>query len=187
MRKSLVFLTSLLFALSAICADDGVNSISYGDELGSSELRIYFTPKVEDLVEISFSRNEVNDFFDEVIKIDGDGTEELLVTGNYATNAEDLYIYWKIKSVQNISASISIPYALKGSSGEIDWSVYLLDDSLTRISSDGDKNEASIIRPSRSASQVGSVALSINTETLNSGEVLPGEYTGELKLNIKTE
>ena len=78
MRKSLVFLTSLLFALSAICADDGVNSISYGDELGSSELRIYFTPKVEDLVEISFSRNEVNDFFDEVIKIDGDSRNRKL-------------------------------------------------------------------------------------------------------------
>ena len=101
---------------------------------------------------------------------------------------ESICIYWKILSGSNITASISIPAALRGEGGELEWSVGY-SDGTERIDSTASDTSLAVVRHETRgrAKNIGSTELFINTENLNSGDVIPGIYTGELRLDISIE
>lgn len=183
MKKIILMLSTLLIFSSSLFSLSNVSG-SVLDEERSASLQVFFDPRNIEDVDIGFSYS-ANPLEDEK-KLDEGHVEDLLVGEESAVNMNEIYIYWRIFSFRNLSASISIPYALHGESGEIDWNVGLIDGSAS-ISSSNAGEEIDIVKHSDDFASAGSVGLSINTEKLNSGDVIPGEYSGELRLSIKTE
>ena len=136
--------------------------------------------------DIGFSKNEISDFSDPVISLENGEIEQLIISGDVATASSPLYVYWKILSSNNVSASLSIPSALRGEAGELDWMVSLADGSASVASNSGSKAIA-VIPESAAFGNIGSAELLISTENVNGGEVLPGEYKGELRLSISID
>ena len=184
MRKFFLLLLMFLIMISAY-SESRVSDSNIENGLKATT-QVVFNPATISHFNVGFSRNEIKNYTDEVVPLDEDGIEDLFIDGNSAINMEEIYVYWKILTFNKVSASISIPYALKGENGELDWNVNLVDGSAS-ISSNGEQEEIDVIPSSTSFGTVGSVGLSINTENLNDGNLLPGEYIGELRLNIKTE
>ena len=146
---------------------------------------VNLTENGQALVEIGFSRNLIKNFDDEVESITGD-VVPILFSGDSVLSGEpdgDVYVYWKIFSPFEVSAELAISEALKGKYGSIDWYVSLVETG-DSISSGEYADSMSVIHPTTRYISIGSMKLDIGTESLETGDVVPGIYKGELKLNI---
>ena len=158
MRK--LFMTVALSIMITSSLFSEVFDSTLGETGLSTDLTVTFDPSALNIVDIGFSRNEINSIGDE---------------------------YWRIMSSSRLSATLSIDEPLKGANGEIDWEVRLVEENKS-ISSDEDNDlELDFMNPEHYYGTAGSSELSIGTKSMNYGGLLPGEYTGELRLNIKTE
>lgn len=182
-----LFMTAALSIMIISFAFSQAYSTVLGPDGLSTSLGISFDPAALNVVDIGFSRNRINDIRDEVHAFEESDLEDMIINGDVATYMNDIYIYWRIMSSSRLSATLSIEEPLRGVNGELDWEVRLVDEN-TSISSDEDNDlELDFMNPDHYYGTAGSAELSINTKTLNSRDVIPGEYTGELRLNIKTE
>ena len=140
-------------------------------------------------VEIGFSSNEINDINDEVEIINGKKFALTFEESNsHASVVDDIYVYWKIKNNHHINATLQIEGPLTNGSGEqLDWSAGVVDGSY-KIGIDSYYTGSLAVLPQEvqraSGPVAGSRELEIVTKELNSENVVPGEYIGELKLNI---
>lgn len=137
-------------------------------------------------VEVGFSRNEINDMSDNVEVINGNTVDMAFKDdGTHSLVSEDIYVYWKIKGNPNISAELNISEPLRNRHGDyIDWSAGFEDGSY-KIGEEVYYSQALAVFSGRTAyPAVGSRKLEIATMNLNEGNVVPGEYIGELELNI---
>lgn len=147
------------------------------------------SPVVLPGVEIGFSGNEINDINDEVEIINGQRFDLTLdESSTYASASDDIYVYWKIHGNRNIRANLQIDSPLRNENGDyLDWSAGV-DGSDRKVGMDTYYDDVLAFIPQdhiRAANPVaGSRELEIVTEELNDGNVVPGEYIGELKLNI---
>lgn len=140
-------------------------------------------------VEIGFSSNEITDFKDEVEVINGQRFSLTFEeSSTHASASDDIYVYWKIKGRPNLKANLVIEGPLENSRGDsLDWSAGVVD-STYRVGVDSYYTGALSFIPNEQLRASGPIAgsrkLEILTEELNAGNVVPGEYIGELKLNI---
>lgn len=147
------------------------------------------SPLVIPGVEIGFSSNEINEMDDEVEIINGQHFDLTFEeTATHASVSDDIYVYWKLKGNTKVNAYLQIDSPLENRRGDIiDWSAGVEDEEY-RVGMDTYYNGSLAFIPQEqlraSASAVGSKKLEIKTEELNTGDVIPGEYIGELKLNI---
>ena len=101
--------------------------------------------------------------------------------------AEDIYLYWKIMSAKSLRADLTIKGSMLNPAGdELDWYVTLPETGLS-IASNGYKTSLALMRSGRSFTDFGSTRIDIGTELLDAGDVVPGEYKGELRLSISVE
>ena len=137
-------------------------------------------------VEVGFSRNEINDMNDNVEVINGSTVDMIFKDdGTHFLVSDDIYVYWKIKGNPNISAELNIPGPLRDRRGDyLDWSAGFEDGSY-KIGAEVYYSQALSVFSGRTAyPAAGSRKLEIATMNLNEGNVVPGEYIGELELNI---
>lgn len=136
-------------------------------------------------VEIGFSSNVVNSLNDEIDMITGNTVPIEFSSGSDMNGqvTDDVYVYWKILSAIDVKAELAISEALKGQYGNIDWFVSI-DETEDRIGGGDYSRSLSILTPDAKFVSIGSVKLDIGTENLETGDVIPGVYMGELKLNI---
>lgn len=185
MKKILLVLLLLFVSLSVFSASSESTSFLSGEGL-SAELNVSINPGVFNNIDVGFSRNEIVNYDDEVLKIEDGETEDLTVADASAYLEDSIYVYWKIRSSNKVSASLSILSALKGLGGEIDWSISLKDGSKS-ISSEDKEQELPIISATNTYGNVGSAELLINSNDLSRGNIVPGTYIGDLRLNIAIE
>ena len=185
MRKLFMTVALSIMITSSILSE--VFDSTLGETGLSTDLTVTFDPSALNIVDIGFSRNEINSIGDEVYGFRQSDIEDLIIDGDTATYMNSIYIYWRIMSSSRLSATLSIDEPLKGANGEIDWEVRLVEENKS-ISSDEDNDlELDFMNPEHYYGTAGSSELSIGTKSMNYGGLLPGEYTGELRLNIKTE
>ena len=140
-------------------------------------------------IEIGFSSNEITDIDDEVEVINGQRFSLTFDDSSaHATALDDIYVFWKIKRNTKLRAALSIEEPLKNSRGDsLDWSAGVAD-STYKVGKDSYYTGSLSFIPSEQLRADGPIAgsrkLEIITEELNTGNVVPGEYIGELKLNI---
>lgn len=188
MKKVLFFLT-LLIVLSLSIYSKSVSGYGLSEEGSSTSVDIVLDTSNITAFDIGFSRNKIDDFNDIIDQIAWGDISDLELNEEIAASEGKVYLYWIILSPNNVSASLSIPSALQGKNGEIDWTVSVADDQEGKsISSNTEgEEELPILKTSNTWKEIGSTELYINTENLNNGEVIPGEYIGELRLKILTE
>ena len=185
MKKVLFFLT-LLIVLSLSIYSKSVSGYGLSEEGSSTSVDIVLDTSNITAFDIGFSRNKIDDFNDIIDQIAWGDISDLELNEEIAASEGKVYLYWIILSPNNVSASLSIPSALQGKNGEIDWTVSVADDQEGKsISSNTEgEEELPILKTSNTWKEIGSTELYINTENLNNGEVIPGEYIGELRLKI---
>lgn len=179
MRKVMLLFLALIFTAS----------LAFAEVVGSAMLPVFLRVNDMNYIEVGFSRNGITSFTDEVEDISGE-TISLVTAGESGTAAkpsEDIYIYWKIMSPAALKADLEIMDSLIGSDGSaIEWYVALPESGLS-IASSGYDTSMSLLPPTRSFTDFGSTKLDIGTESLDAGDVVPGEYKGELRLSISVE
>ena len=184
MKKSLLFLFIISLSINLYSAIGSSSSSDISKGL-SANTTVTFDPRNINDVNIGFSRNEIRTYDDEVERIIDGSTEDLTV-GDGGIEDKSIYVYWKIRSTSKVSASLSILSSLKGKDGEIDWSIGLKDGSAS-ISSKEMEEELSIVNGSETFGTVGSSEVIIRTENINNQALVPGDYIGDLRLNIAIE
>lgn len=179
MRKVVLLFITLIFLASAV----------FAEVVGSVSLPVTLRLGDSDYIEVGFSRNAITSFSDEVEDISGE-TIPLVTVGEAATRAKpvgDIYMYWKIMSAKSLQADLTIKGSMSNSAGDVlDWYVSLPDAGLS-IASNSYETSLSVMRSARSFTDFGSTRIDIGTELLDAGDVVPGEYKGELKLSISVE
>ena len=177
-KVMLIFITSIFLA-SAVSAE----------VVGSVSLPVTLRLGDSDYIEVGFSRNAITSFNDEVEDISGE-TIPLVTVGEAAmraTPAEDIYLYWKIMSAKSLRADLTIKGSMLNPAGdELDWYVTLPETGLS-IASNSYETSLSLMRSGRSFTDFGSTRIDIGTELLDAGDVVPGEYKGELRLSISVD
>ena len=184
-----IVLVALLIVFFIPCAFSASNWATDLDSDLSSSLEIIFNPSSIEIMEFGFSRNKVTNTYEEIELIENGSVEDLVFNDDNSAQEGRVYLYWLILSPRTISASLSLSMTspLKGKNGEIDWNVNLADDERSILSSRNIGSDLQITLTSDTFGSIGSVGLDITTENLNQGEIVSGEYTGELRLDISIE
>lgn len=139
-------------------------------------------------VEVGFSRNPIDDISDYVVAPKSNEVYATAYISDESIHMEDkLHVYWKLFTGESIKASLSMTGALHNVSSNqtLDWSV-LLEDEEEAIGSGNYSNEVSVVEHNGGRTS-GSRELDIWTDSINTGDLIPGEYKGELRLSILSE
>lgn len=186
MRKRLFLVALFMIPLLSIYSEPG---FGYGTDVEdvSATVEVVLDVSSISVFDIGFSRNKIDDINDVIDLIKEESVNDLELNEEISSAEGRIYLYWVLMNPKNVSASISIPSALQGKNGEIDWSVSVVEEEEKVISSTEEETELPVLEVKDSWAEVGSAELYINTENLNHGESIPGEYIGELRLKILTD
>lgn len=186
MRKRLFLVALFTLPLLSLYSEPGFGYGTNAEEV-TATVEVVFDVSSISIFDIGFSRNKIDDINDVIDLIKEESINDLELNENLSSAEGRIYLYWVLMNPKNVSASISIPSALQGKNGEIDWSVSVVDEEEKVISSAEAESELSVLEVKDSWSEVGSAELYINTENLNHRVSIPGEYIGELRLKILTD
>ena len=185
MRKIGLLIIYSLLLISSLSADSG--DVEDLDDGASTTAEVVIDTSKINLVKLGFSKNEIKDIKDEIIALENE-VQDLYFDSEAFSNDEEIYVYWLILSPHMVNASLSIPNALQSDGDRIEWSVKFANKPDVVISSNNEsESELCLFPQSKSFGTIGSAELVIETENVSTGDILPGEYKGELRLNIKTE
>ena len=179
MKRILIFTLVIVISFHISAAETVLGSSVLPISLNLSEGGVSY-------IEVGFSYNQISHFSD---KVDFAVKEKHNITvkedGSSSESDDDIYVYWKILSANSVSADLMVPSALKNDEEQIDWMIALQTGESIGYGEYSDLLR--VLSPTSKFVTVGSHKLDINTIELKERDVVPGEYTGELKLNISID